>query len=347
MVEVPDEEQSWITRSREGDQQAVEALVLRYQKMIFALAYRMTGSLADAEDLTQETFIAAFNRLDSFRGESKFSSWLYRIATNRCLNWRQRAARRERDDENWSQEREGYLQSLGWSARGRANGSWLHAVASLATPLVNAARMFLMRTDVRLNVRRINTMGLLARIFGGVAPDGIRLDVTRPFWEASGEADFPTLLAALPDLLPADCVLYFEGGSPGGELLKFLRERGIPERAHVACATIWPKPTVFHLPVTPETISRLGELTRSCASPELAIQFHVYRDQSVLLEWHDAFTQPMLLSGELPPARDGWGRWIVYEPYATNAGYGRVFSFGRDCKPGGVGADAHIERRFP
>lgn len=106
MVENSDEEQSWIARSREGDQQSFAALVQRYQKMIFALTYRMTGSAADAEDLTQESFIAAFQQLDSFRGESKFSSWLYRIATNRCLNWRQRAARRERAHENWGRERE-------------------------------------------------------------------------------------------------------------------------------------------------------------------------------------------------------------------------------------------------
>jgi RNA polymerase sigma-70 factor, ECF subfamily len=106
MVEVSDEEQSWIARSRNGDQQAFEALVQRYQKMIFALAYRMTGSLAEAEDLAQDTFVAAFQQLDSFRGESKFSSWLYRIATNRCLNWRQREARRERAYESWGRERE-------------------------------------------------------------------------------------------------------------------------------------------------------------------------------------------------------------------------------------------------
>ena len=106
MVEVSDEEQSWIARSRNGDQQAIEALVLRYQKMIFALAYRMTGSMADAEDLTQESFIAAFHQFDSFRGESKFSSWLYRIATNRCLNWRQSVTRRERAYEGWGREQE-------------------------------------------------------------------------------------------------------------------------------------------------------------------------------------------------------------------------------------------------
>ena len=106
MVEVSDTEQSWIARSRNGDQGAFTALVQRHQKMIFALTYRMTGSMAEAEDLTQETFIAAFAQLDSFRGESKFSSWLYRIATNRCLNWRQRDARRELAYENWGHERE-------------------------------------------------------------------------------------------------------------------------------------------------------------------------------------------------------------------------------------------------
>ncbi len=149
-------------------------------------------------------------------------------------------------------------------------------------------------------------MGLLAKIFGGVARKemtGIRLDMTRPFWEMSGETDFPSLLMALADLLPEECVLYFEGGWPRGELLEFLRGHEIPERAHVAYGTIWPKPIVFHLPATPETMSGLAELTRSCDYSELAIHLHVYSGQSVLLEWHDAFTQPMLLSGDLHEQR--------------------------------------------
>ena len=69
MVEVSDEEQSWIARSRNGDLHAFEAVVQRYQKMVYALTYRMTGLPDEAEDLTQETFIAAFHQLDSFRGE--------------------------------------------------------------------------------------------------------------------------------------------------------------------------------------------------------------------------------------------------------------------------------------
>jgi hypothetical protein len=145
-------------------------------------------------------------------------------------------------------------------------------------------------------------MGLFAKIFGAVSREemrGIRLDMTCPFWEVSGKTDFPAFLTALPKLLPAESVLYFEGGAPSGDLLEFLREHGIPERTHVAYGTIWPRPTVFHLPATSETMTRLAELMGSRAYPELAIHFHVYRDQAVLLEWHDAFTQPMMISGEL------------------------------------------------
>ena len=54
----------------------------------------MTGSLADAEDLAQETFIRAYEQIGSYRGAAKFSTWLYRIAVNACLNWRRHEARR-------------------------------------------------------------------------------------------------------------------------------------------------------------------------------------------------------------------------------------------------------------
>ena len=69
--------------------------------MIHALTFRMTGSLADADDLAQETFIQAFQRIGSFRGDAAFSSWIYRIAMNLCLNWRQREMRRSRLHDKW------------------------------------------------------------------------------------------------------------------------------------------------------------------------------------------------------------------------------------------------------
>lgn len=90
-----DDEQGEIKRSLQGDHEAFESLVRRYQRMIYALTFRMTGSTADADDLTQETFIRAHHQLSAFRAEAKFSSWLYRIAINLTLNWRQRTARRE------------------------------------------------------------------------------------------------------------------------------------------------------------------------------------------------------------------------------------------------------------
>jgi RNA polymerase sigma-70 factor (ECF subfamily) len=103
---VTDDEHDWIKQSLQGDQAAFESLVRRYQRMIYALAYRMTGSATDAEDLTQETFIRAHGQLPAFRADAKFSSWLYRIAVNHCLNWRQRAARRDRVHYEWQEQRE-------------------------------------------------------------------------------------------------------------------------------------------------------------------------------------------------------------------------------------------------
>lgn len=99
-----DDEQGEISRCLQGDHEAFAALVRRYQRMIYALTYRMTGSAADAEDLTQDVFVRAHQELPGFRAEAKFSSWLYRIAVNQCLNWRKRVARREQVHNDWHAE---------------------------------------------------------------------------------------------------------------------------------------------------------------------------------------------------------------------------------------------------
>ncbi|MEW6303295.1 MAG: RNA polymerase sigma factor [Verrucomicrobiota bacterium] len=98
------DEQEWIRLSREGRHEAFEALVTRYQAMIHSLTYRMTGSMSDSEDLAQETFIQAYRQLAGFRGEASFSSWLYRIGINLCLNWRKRNERRQQLHEELAQE---------------------------------------------------------------------------------------------------------------------------------------------------------------------------------------------------------------------------------------------------
>jgi len=71
--------------SKVSDERAYAELVSRYEQNIYNLALRITGNEEDASDILQETFIQAFKKLDSFRGDSKFSTWIYRIGTNYAL----------------------------------------------------------------------------------------------------------------------------------------------------------------------------------------------------------------------------------------------------------------------
>jgi RNA polymerase sigma-70 factor (ECF subfamily) len=103
-MERRDEELGWIRKCREGDLSGFEELVRRYQQMIHALTYRMTGSQSDAEDLAQEIFIQAFRKRDRFRGDSQFSTWLYRIGINTCLNWKKSQQRRAQLHHEWAQQ---------------------------------------------------------------------------------------------------------------------------------------------------------------------------------------------------------------------------------------------------
>lgn len=77
-----DEEFALIERVLAGDTDAFEPLVTEHQNMVYRLAYRMVGNEQDAWDVSQDTFLKAFNALSSFRGESRFSTWLYRLAGN-------------------------------------------------------------------------------------------------------------------------------------------------------------------------------------------------------------------------------------------------------------------------
>ena len=68
-------------------------LILRWERPIYALAYRVIGREEDARDVCQETFLRAFRALPGFKGQAKFSSWLYRIALNLCRDWIRRQRR--------------------------------------------------------------------------------------------------------------------------------------------------------------------------------------------------------------------------------------------------------------
>jgi RNA polymerase sigma-70 factor (ECF subfamily) len=76
----------WLARLRTGDARAFEELVIAYQHRVFAVALRMLGSRAEAEEIAQETFVRAHRALPDFRGDAKLSTWLYAIASRLCLN---------------------------------------------------------------------------------------------------------------------------------------------------------------------------------------------------------------------------------------------------------------------
>jgi RNA polymerase sigma-70 factor (ECF subfamily) len=82
-----------VIRSRGGDLESFNQLILRWERPIFALAYRVIGREEDARDVCQETFLRAFRALPGFKGQAKFSSWVYRIALNLCRDWMRRQRR--------------------------------------------------------------------------------------------------------------------------------------------------------------------------------------------------------------------------------------------------------------
>ena len=89
-------EKAWIREAQRSDARAFEALYRLHVDKVYGLCLRMTGNVSEAEDCTQEAFIQAWNKLDKFRGDSAFATWLHRIAVNAVLG-RIRKSKRERD----------------------------------------------------------------------------------------------------------------------------------------------------------------------------------------------------------------------------------------------------------
>jgi len=79
-----------VKKAQLGSGAAFKELVRQHQQIVYNLAYDLTGSREDAQDLSQEVFIRVYERLDSFRGDSRFSSWLYRITMNMWINNKKR-----------------------------------------------------------------------------------------------------------------------------------------------------------------------------------------------------------------------------------------------------------------
>lgn len=80
------EERRLVRRLRRGDEKAFATVVRTYQGRVFNMVFRMVGNREEAEDLAQDVFVTVFQSIDSFRGDSKLSTWLYRITVNHCKN---------------------------------------------------------------------------------------------------------------------------------------------------------------------------------------------------------------------------------------------------------------------
>jgi len=84
------DERALVAASRDGDRAALEALVRSHQDRVYSFAMRMCRNVEDAKDILQDTFLGVIRSIREFREESKFSTWLYRIAANACLKKRRR-----------------------------------------------------------------------------------------------------------------------------------------------------------------------------------------------------------------------------------------------------------------
>jgi RNA polymerase sigma-70 factor (ECF subfamily) len=100
--------------------------------MIHALTYRMSGSATYSEDLAHEAFVQAYRNLGSFRGESKFSSWLYRIAINLCIRWRRSETRRAEVERAWADNAQR-------AQRDNADSELVHGALARLSPKLRAA----------------------------------------------------------------------------------------------------------------------------------------------------------------------------------------------------------------
>ena len=106
-------------------------------------------------------------------------------------------------------------------------------------------------------------------------------------WKTSGSYDFVQFLSAVSYLLTTDSILYFEGVSISKDVMKFFETNKVSPRVRIESGTLFPKPSMFHLPYNSESVDQLRALSRVHAQPELFDHLMAYEDNSIILAAHD------------------------------------------------------------
>ena len=127
------------------------------------------------------------------------------------------------------------------------------------------------------------------------AKDGIDLNDSR--WEVSSCSDFPALLCQFESLFPQGSIIYIEGSSRKKDVIKYFQGHSSDDLVKVRVGTLWPKPRIYHVPITKESMHDLIALAKKYYPLEIAHHIHVYNGSKVLMQWYDAFSNaPMCFS---------------------------------------------------
>lgn len=141
-----------------------------------------------------------------------------------------------------------------------------------------------------------------ARLLGYVPSEereGIHLP-PGPHWEVGAPAEFAAFLRGVGQLAPSGSVLYLEGGIPSKEVRSYLKEHTPTTVTRVSMGAIWPRPECFHVEITPGTLEGLATLAEEHGMWEFGWHVHVYKGETMLVEWYDAPDDPLWISRDIP-----------------------------------------------
>ena len=114
-------------------------------------------------------------------------------------------------------------------------------------------------------------------------------------WEVTGINRADKFFAALTTILPPAANLCFEGTSIAPDIRTLLASNVVASTFKIPLGTVWPKPKLFHVHATEQFVRELAALAKAHAEPEICDHFYAYKDSRGLMQWHDAFDDPLLI----------------------------------------------------